>query len=230
MNAAKSTYEISPQASIYIPVAIPATPFPPYLHLDRHSEWHTSALLSMVLESMTLPSRLRPGQGRRGLLDDLAMPLNVNGNQRIAALQCSIPKAAKPDSHDVNLLPADNDQRVPGSNTSEGLHGGNDLQQTNARFDLDLSCGETASSAFGPIHHKASEHVFGRVDCSRDPDQSLPEINGEDDGVSRKRRRLAGVPIIERSVTQPAAVQACEKAAVVHEISCRANILGLSRS
>ena len=165
----------------------------------------------MVLESITLPSRLRAGQGRRGLLDDLAIPLNVNGNQRIAALQCSIPKDAEPDTHDVNLSPAHSDQRLPGSNTSEELHGGNDLQQTNARFDLDLSCGEAATSAFGPIRHKASEHVFGRVDCLRDLDESLPETNGEEDGISRKRRRLAGVPIIERSVTSRVAVQACEK-------------------
>ena len=148
---------------------------------------------------MTLPSRLRPGQGRRGLLDDLAIPLNVNGNQPIAALRCRIPTAAEPDSHDVNLSPADRDQRVPGSNTSEELHGGNDLQQTNARFDLDLSCGETVTSLFGPVHDRASEHVFGRVDCLRDLDESSAEMNGEEDGIPRKRRRLAGVPIIERS-------------------------------
>ena len=156
----------------------------------------------MVLESMTLPSRLRPGQGGRGLLDDLAIPLNVNGNQRIAALQCSIPKNAEPDSNNPNLSPAGSDHRLPGSNTNEELHGGNDLQQANARFDIDLSCGETATSAFGPIRHKASEHVFGRVDCLRDLDESLPETNGEKDGIWRKRRRLAGVPIIERFVTQ----------------------------
>ena len=161
----------------------------------------------MVLESIILPSRLRLGQGRRGLLDDLAIPLNTNGNQRIAALRCSIPKNAEPDSHHVNSSPADTDHRLPGSNTSEELHAGHDMQQANARFDLDLSCGEAATSAFGPIRHKASEHVFGRVDCLRDLDESLPQTNGEDDEIWRKRRRLAGVPIIERSVTQRVAVQ-----------------------
>lgn len=187
---------------MYIPLSIPATPLPPYLQLDRKSQWHTSALLSMALESITLPSRLRPGQGKRGLLDDMAVPLNVNGNQRIATLQCSILEAAESDNNNVveDLPSADSDHRVPGSNTSDDLHGDNGVHPPNARFDVDLSCGEASTPAYGSTHGRAREHVFGRVDCWRGQNESLPETDGENVGVSRKRRRLAGVPTTERFV------------------------------
>lgn len=33
---------------------------PSYLSIDRHSEWQRSALLSAAVETVTLPSRLRP--------------------------------------------------------------------------------------------------------------------------------------------------------------------------
>lgn len=161
----------------------------------------------MALESITLPSRLQPGESKRGLLDDMEAALNVNGNQRIASLQCSIPDATTSDSQSANLSLADRDRRVPGSNTSEELHGEDSAREANARFDMNLSCGEASPSGFGTIHDRAREHVFGRVECSRDQKESLPETNGvEDDGISRKRRRLAGVPIIERSVPQEPAV------------------------
>ena len=149
-----------------------------------------------------MPSRLRPGEGKRGLLDDMEAALNVNGNQRIASLQFSIPDATTSDSQSANLSVADRDRRVPGSNTSE-LHGEDSAREANARFDMDFSCAEVSPLGFEPVHDRAREHVFGRVDCSRDQKESLPETNGvEDEGISRKRMRLAGVPIIERSVPQ----------------------------
>lgn len=162
----------------------------------------------MALESITLPSRLRPSESKRGLLDDMEAALNVNGNQRIASVRCSIPDATTSDSQNANLSQADRDRRVPGSNTSDELHGGDSVRQTNARFDMELSCGEAKPSGSGRVHDRATEHIFGSVECFRDQKESLRETNGvEDEGISRKRRRLAGVPIIERSVFLEVAVQ-----------------------
>ena len=47
-----------PQASLFIPLL--DTPYlPTSVRYDPRSEWHTSALLSMAMETMTLPSQLR---------------------------------------------------------------------------------------------------------------------------------------------------------------------------
>ena len=202
INAAKSLYEISSRGSMYIPLSIPSKPLPRCLHLERDSQWHTSALLSMALESVTLPSRLRADHGKRGLLDDMLPPLNANGHQRIAMLSCSLPDTAISESNGTMPSPANLDQRVPRSNTNGELQVEDNLQQANARFDMNLSCGESRSTASGSAHDRAREHVFGRIECLRSQKEPYWEITGEDEDEkdSRKRRRLAGVPIIERSV------------------------------
>ena len=154
----------------------------------------------MAVESITLPSRLRADQGKRGLLDDMAALLNVNGNQRIATLECSILEAAK-SNDDVTLPAANIDERIPRSNTSDEMHDEDDMQEANARFDFELSCGEARASPHGTIHHRAREHVFGRVECLRSQNvEALKIDDGKEDGMSRKRRRLAGVPITQRFV------------------------------
>ncbi|KAJ5450259.1 Protein dml1 [Penicillium daleae] len=59
-NKAKSLYSISPQTNLYVPLVDIPQKLPSYLSIDRHSEWQRSALLSAAVETVTLPSRLRP--------------------------------------------------------------------------------------------------------------------------------------------------------------------------
>lgn len=59
-NKAKSLCSISPQSTLYVPVIDIPQKLPRSLQVDRHSEWQTTALLSSALETVTLPSRLRP--------------------------------------------------------------------------------------------------------------------------------------------------------------------------
>ena len=148
---------------------------------------------------MTLPSRLRPHDSKRGLLADMESILNVNGNQRIASLQCSILNSSRPNGSDRAFRPGSDDQRVPGSNT-RNAPGEDDLQETSASFDVDLSAGETARPTLTSAHARAKEHTFARVESLRDGARQERVINGEEDGLARKRRRLAGMPIVERSV------------------------------
>ena len=182
---------------MYIPLSIPPTPLPQYLRLDRDSQWHISALLSMAVESMTLPSRLRPDQGKRGTLHDMEALLNVNGNQRIASLKCSIMETA--DNSGISS-PAKTDERMPRSNTSDRLHGEDAMQETTARSDVDLSCGEARPTASGYNQPRAIEHVFARVECLRDQNYQTTMTSTDGDENSRKHRRLAGLPINHRFV------------------------------
>lgn len=60
INKAKSLYSISPQSNLYVPIVDVPQRLPGYLHVDRQSQWQTTALISSALETVTLPSRLRP--------------------------------------------------------------------------------------------------------------------------------------------------------------------------
>ena len=127
-------------------------------------------------------------------------PLNVNGNQRIATLECRLTDS---EGNGTIRLPNSDQRIMPRSNTSDELHVGDSVQGANARFDVDLSCGEARTTAFQSFRDRATEHIFGRVECLRAKKQPDDETNGEEEENSRKRRRLAGVPIAERSVPFP---------------------------
>ena len=186
---------------MYIPMSIPSTQLPQYVHLDRCSQWHTSALLSIALESITLPTRLRHDVAKRGFINDLEAALNVNGNQRIAQLQCSVLNPGN-----LPLVKAiahgSIDDRTP-SGSNHVLVEDAEVKLVEPRLDMDLSCGETRSTSPLATRHDSSDHVFGAVENRRiNFKVSKDEEAGEDEVTcARNRRRLAGLPVIEKFVT-----------------------------
>lgn len=196
LNAARTTYEMSTHASMYVPLSIPAAPLPEYIHLDRDSEWHSSALLATALESMTLHSRLRPDISRRGILGDLEAALNINGNQRISQLQCSIKDS---ETHPLRSVSArgEHDDRAPSSRNATMIaeDGGETI---NPNLDINLSGGDYRTSVSYVNHH----HTFGAVEGIRGTGKAVIDEDIEDDEVTyaKKRRRFEGLPVIERFV------------------------------
>ncbi|CUS10670.1 unnamed protein product [Tuber aestivum] len=95
VNLAYTLSSIVPLTSLYIPLGCPQSEFPGYVNLDPTLQWHKSALLSVAVETCTLPTRLRNtfGAGRLGKLDDLASLLNLNGGQKIATLSMTVHNA-----------------------------------------------------------------------------------------------------------------------------------------
>lgn len=193
--------EMSMHASMYTPLSIPPTQLPQYVHFDRNSQWHTSALLSAALESITLPTRLKYGNPKRWLIDDLEAALNVNGKQRIAQLQCSML-----DSVDAPLVTAINhgsiDDRIPsGNHRILGEEGKVELDE--AVFDMDLSCPNTRPRCRSGTQRDISGHVFGAIETTRTKSEvpKYEERHEDKNNYGRKRRRLAGLPAIERFVT-----------------------------
>lgn len=187
--------EMSTHASIYIPLSIPQRR-PQYLHFDRNSQWHTSALLSTALESMTLPTRLRHGTQKRAFVDDLEAVLNVNGNQRIAQLQFSMFDSEKP-PRAFAVTPASTDERAPPENN--GILVREDGLQL-ARPRLDMNCYNAGSTSPFTAPHIPSDHVFGAVETTRTKiEAATAEAMSEDEITSaRYRRRFAGLPVVER--------------------------------
>ncbi len=166
---------------MYIPLCAPLFQLPSYIRLDPSSQWHLSALLSMAVETMTLPSRRRLDYDRRGL-DILESCLNVTGNQQIAGLQCSVsqPSAVEP-QHD----PADHridHRRFPASSI-----GGRGLDE-DSRILRDVSYDMNFLGATG---QGSRERIFGCVESLRGHSPLGEPTDGDDASVSaRKRRRL----------------------------------------
>lgn len=193
--------EMSTHASMYVPLSIPPTQLPQYVHLDPNSQWHTSALLSAALESITLPTRLRHDPEKRGFVDDLETALNVNGNQRIAQLQCSLlgPENAPP----LIGIPrgSTDDRATSGNNTLLVEEDG--LKLAEPKLDMDLShCNARSASPFATQHDR-SDHFFGAVESVRTKiEAARDEEKDEEITYGRKRRRFAGLPVIKRFVTR----------------------------
>lgn len=173
---------------MYIPLHVPSSKLPPYVNIDRSSQWHISALLSMAMETMTLPSRLRLSHELK-TLDALASSLNVSGNQRIASLHCSVSHQSAPEPS--NLVGRENDDRLPGSAMCGGELGEDSNASGDASQDIDFS---------GAVAKISRNHTFGRVESLRGYSR-LPDLADREDVLAgmRKRRRL-GSRMIEKSV------------------------------
>lgn len=193
------TNEMSAHASMYIPMSIPPTQLPQYVHIDRYSQWHTSALLSAALESITLPTRLKHDTQKHGFVGDLEAALNVNGNQRIAQLQCSI---LDPNHSPLITTHGSTDDRVPsGSNCILVEEDGHNL--ADSKLDMNFSWSNARSISPLLTQHNKSDHVFGAVENTRTKIEIAKDEETDKDNINyaRKRRRSAGLPVIERFVT-----------------------------
>jgi hypothetical protein len=202
-NIARSLSEIAPQASLFIPMTLPTAKLPPYVTIDPQSPWHVSGLLSAALESMSLPSRLKMTNGSRQTMDRLISALNINGNQNIAKLRMSVDQTTAPNGHyrsgrldapaesrDPRLRSQDRSDHKPPADGESAL----------TTFDMDFFPVETGEQTRRRSSNK-EPHVFGQAEGYRVPE--LPgsqEVNAEDEGYDRARRRAAGLPLIQRLV------------------------------
>src|SRR5258708_7067804 len=94
---------------------------PSYVTLDPHSQWHVSGLLSTALESITLPSRLKPQNMSLQTLDEFANTLNINGRQNIAKLRMGLDRNSYPNGHEqsgrFDIQAQKKDTRLPSLET-----------------------------------------------------------------------------------------------------------------
>ncbi|KAL9637378.1 MAG: hypothetical protein Q9164_002223 [Protoblastenia rupestris] len=196
-NAARMMSDLSMYVSMYVPLSIPAGSLPSYVELDRGSQWHTSALLSAALETTTLPSRLRADSQKHGLLDDLTAALNVNGNQHIGQLHCSV-FAPETELRLPTIIEEKDDRMRSGYNDALIEEGGTE----NASVELDMNLSGEGRHYSTSERHVSSNHIFGGVECFRGNYQGDDgEANGDEIAYFRKRRRFANKAVIERYYT-----------------------------
>ena len=199
ISAAKSMYEISTQASMYIPISIPPI-LPHYVEFDRNSQWHTSALLSTALETMTLPSRLKRTSNNQVTFDVMGAALNVNGSQRIANLQCSVVDPSALRIAKSRSVKGSYDRRIPAANAPKSLPNKENSQITTAKLDMDFFSGRQTNSV-ASLSRRATSRTFGQVESLRGDFTLSEEHNDQEAGLTRKRRRLANLPLLEKLVS-----------------------------
>ncbi|MCJ1358797.1 MAG: mtDNA inheritance, partitioning of the mitochondrial organelle [Icmadophila ericetorum] len=201
-NAARSLHDISSQASMYIPLSMPPQTLPNYISLDNTSQWHSSALLATALESVTLPSRTRVSGHTRTTLNDLEAALNINANQRIARLQCSVLSVSALEDEQETLLKAGQlDSRVPGSAVkhSQMAEDGfdNEDNATPEDLDIDFFASSTPSRQKRSGRDTKPPHIFGQIDSYRGSFPAPTPTSPSDLSHARKRRRIANLPMLE---------------------------------
>ena len=186
---------------MYIPVALPSTRLPSYVHLDASSEWHKSALIMTAWESMTLLSRFRSSNTTRETLGQLESTLNINGNQNIARLQLTIAQNAKTNGDMKGIVSrAHNDLRIASNvDVEPDENGDNNVAGTPYEMDfLAIDLGDQSRER----RSSQRNHVFGQAQNVR-ADTHEVEVgkSGIDDlGYERARRRAAGLTITRRYV------------------------------
>jgi hypothetical protein len=127
--------------------------------MDGSSPWHVGALQAVALESITMSSRLRSSNARRGTLQDLEETFNSTGKRRIAKLELSI---ADPD-----VLAEKSSEQISraekvGSTVSQWTSEADVDPMT--EFDIDVF---TKDYRLGNARSRKKEHVFGRAEASR---------------------------------------------------------------
>ncbi|MCJ1308478.1 Protein misato 1 [Agyrium rufum] len=212
MNIARSVHDISTRASLFTPISLPRV-LPPYISLDRGSSWHTSAVLSSAMESLTTPSRLRnEGQNRLHSLFDFEAALNSNGNQRIARLQASfVDPATLETDFDIQTDPSKGDHRFQnrfGEAQMRAIEEDEALKERNDGLDIDFlteaprlfaNTGGRTLKSFKPPHKFGDISTFRRqLPEHQNTSGHLAHASHQDDyddvDLARKRRRIANLP------------------------------------
>lgn len=184
-------------------MTLPSVRLPSYVNLDVTSPWEVSGLLSSAMESMALPSRLKPQNGLRQTLDQLSSTLNVNGNQNIAKLRMTVKQKSETVASDnvhtrMNEHSHATDTRISSAWT---LSHGEDMAEESgtANFDIDFFPTETGEQNRGRQKH-GKVHVFGQVENYRGDEEYDEENDRNDEGRERARRIAASLPLLSKLV------------------------------
>ncbi|KAK1062293.1 mtDNA inheritance, partitioning of the mitochondrial organelle [Friedmanniomyces endolithicus] len=133
-NVAQSLLAINGSASMHLPMTSLPTPLPAYVSLDAESKWYTSALQAAVLESITLPTRLRRHEAGRASFDMLETTLSNEGNRRVAATGLTVTENKDEAAEDVRSN-GHHDTRM----TSGHTNGAEDSAEDEApKLDIDF--------------------------------------------------------------------------------------------
>ena len=107
--------------------------------------------------------------------------LNVNGNQRIAQLQCTV------------LNPNDS-QNEHEEQRDISQHDSANMQD----LDINLFPEDRPAGTIQNGRSHKGDRVFGQIETFRGRGQIVNQSSDTEEGYARKRRRIAGLTLVER--------------------------------
>lgn len=188
-NSAQSLNSVVPLSSLYIPLSTLPSVLPKNLTLDASSRWHTSALQAMIVESLTLPARLKDDEQGQARMGEMEMALGGDGRRPIvdASLSVSDPfdlpgAVATDQTHDIRIA---NGSATNGNSTFE--------HTKPSRVDFLPSLPRSAVSRRTSL---SRPKTFTRVEAARGPWHSTLEI--QEANLTSRDRYAAGARRIIR--------------------------------
>jgi len=167
-------------ATLYLPLSKPQADLPKYItDFEAKSDWHTSALQSTSIESLTLPSRLQSDQTGRAKLDEFEATLTNGGQRRLAKLEMTI-SSEDFDPH-ANEVLKNHDDRAPTSTNGENQTIHSD-QDNILQLDIDMTYHPTVTTSSRLLSKQPphQEKIFSQVQSLRGsflPSQDIGSIN-----------------------------------------------------
>ncbi|PVH97753.1 tubulin nucleotide-binding domain-like protein [Periconia macrospinosa] len=158
-NASRSLQTLAEHSSVYVPMTNIPKSLPSYLSIDPNSPWHIGALQCVGLESMTIPSRLRTSDGRRGTLQDLEDTFNSTGKRRIVKLSMSIA-----DPGVLSQKTSSDIERAEKAGSTGSHRASSGEEDALSQYDIDMF---TKDYRIGVAKSGKKEHVFGCAEVSR---------------------------------------------------------------
>jgi hypothetical protein len=154
---------------MYVPMLASPRRYPSYLSMQGKVAWHTSALQATVVESLTLPSRLRRARGVEvATLDELSIALNPNDERKIAQARFSI------------------------SGAQTLANGASTLSQVVQDCDLSAANGENGMRTFAELDlcrgEKEKDEVMGNGHAHVDNRMNGTATSGQDEDIEHYRR------------------------------------------
>ncbi|OAL68258.1 hypothetical protein A7C99_0659 [Trichophyton rubrum] len=168
-NLARSVSEIGSQVTAFIPIADLPSRIAPYVKPDLRHTWYSSALISLALESISLPTRLR---GHEAL--DL-WEIASRDSRNIYHLESTV------GTQELSGFATDrggSGQDISGSGVSHGHDDDDDGHQEKLKqFDVELSPRGLASTHDSRVFHQLSVRRDRTSDKSSSSSNTAPPVN-----------------------------------------------------
>jgi hypothetical protein len=168
-NFAQSLYAVDGSVSLLAPMFISSAQFPTYLSLDASSPWHTSAVQTAMIESITLTARLRETESARATFDQIETTLNDDGNRRIVAAGMSL--------DDPSHLQEMNDAAGKDTRMTNGVTEQNEDDYEIANVEIDMFAGMHSFSNESGRRLGGRTHPFSLLESLRGPWKAEDDID-----------------------------------------------------
>lgn len=190
MNSARSIQSLAQQASAYVTASTLPPSLPEYVHLEKGSDWSSSALMATAIETIMLPSRLRRNGGRQAPLSFLEAALNTNGRQNIFELAANVSASENVTEADAEKV-TDINSHANTALIPRMVHEDESSEPISA-FDINYTSRQTHALT------GLQQHIFSQISVQRGSRRHARLTNDADSKARNEVRMPGEATIVEK--------------------------------